>query len=83
MFGLSYDCHLIWPSIRKTLDLGGKGGKPSGATKMCSMRTENFLVIGEVEKINGVLYKLLRLVGSFLVIGEEEKIICAVWCPLD
>jgi hypothetical protein len=24
----------------KTLDLGGKGGKPSGATKMRSMRTE-------------------------------------------
>jgi hypothetical protein len=26
--------------IRKTLDLGGKGGKSSGATKMCSLRTE-------------------------------------------
>ncbi len=25
---------------RKTLDLGGKGGKLSGATKMCSLRTE-------------------------------------------
>ncbi len=25
---------------RKTLDLGGEGGKLSGATKMCSLRTE-------------------------------------------
>ena len=25
---------------RKTLDLGGKGGKSSGATKMCSLQTE-------------------------------------------
>jgi len=32
--------NLSFRAVWKTLDLGGKGGKSSGATKMCSLRTE-------------------------------------------
>ncbi len=63
---------------------GGKRGETIGGSQnvpQCELRS--FLVIGEVEKINDVLYKLLRLVRSFLVISKEEKIICTVWYPLD
>jgi hypothetical protein len=66
--------HWIW---------GEKGGNHWGQPKCAQCELRSFLVIGEVEKVNGVLYKLLRLVRSFLVIGEEEKIICTVWYPLD
>jgi hypothetical protein len=62
--------HWIWGE-----KVGNHQGQPICA--QCELRSS--LAIGEVEKVNGVLYKLLRLVGSFLVIGKEEKIICTVW----
>ncbi len=60
--------HWIW---------GEKGGHHRGQPKCAQCELRSFLVIGEVEKVNGVLY-ILRLVRSFLVIGEEEKTICTV-----
>jgi hypothetical protein len=64
--------HWIW---------GEKEGNHQGQPKCAQCELRSFLVIGQVEKVNGVLYKLLRLVRSFLVIVEEEKIICTVWYP--
>ena len=78
---------VFWDTLIGVLEdtgFGGKRGETIGGSQnvpQCELRS--FLVIGEVEKINDVLYKLLQLVRSFLVIGEEEKIICTVWYPLD
>jgi hypothetical protein len=74
---------VIWVNQEDT-GFGGKRGETIGGSQnvpQCELRS--FLVNGKVEKINDVLYKLLRLVRSFLVIGKEEKIICTVWYPLD
>ncbi len=75
-----YRWHCPMQHVQEDTGFGGKRGETIRGNQnvpQCELRS--FLVIGEVEKINGVLYKLLRLVRSFLVIGEEEKIICTVW----
>jgi hypothetical protein len=45
-------------SFRKTLDLGGKGGKSSGATKMCSLRTEKLSRNWQSRKMDWCLVKV-------------------------
>ena len=76
---MSNDVHLLLGVAGRHWIWGEKGGNHRGQPKCAHCELRSFLVIGEVEKVNGVLYKQLRLVRSFLVIGEEEKIICTVW----